>query len=315
MEYVIVASVLLLFLLFLGWNAFLWGYHDKHTEPVEPQLQRVFDERCLPIELVHTPASGKALIMVHGFPSTPHSYRYAAQRAFEAGYDVFAPLLPGFGTQPEDLYGTSFTQWYGYLVRVYREKRAAYRFLGVVGTSMGGAMTLRIGEDFCGKPEAPDALITVAAPVFLNNLRLRTVKRWNLYVMRTAALFIPALKADIYRGGTQVNDGDELWIGYRGLFIRGGLSLMKALQPIKRNLGRITCPLLCFHDTGDKTVPYRNLGFITTHVRALPCIERTVHMTASHNKHCLLMYRSVQKDLTDEILDFCGKADHTLQKE
>jgi carboxylesterase len=303
MAYVIVSATL--FLLFLGWNIFLWGYRDSNRPALEPHPQQVFDPRCRPIFLVHEPPADKALIMVHGFPSTPHTYGYAASRAFAEGYDVFVPLLPGFGTKPEDLYHTTFSQWYGYLARFYQSKRGQYRFLGVIGTSMGGAMTLRLGEDFSDTPQAPDALVTVAAPLFINSLRDRVVKRWSMYIMRTVALFTPALSPDIHWGGTTQNDGEEIWIGYRGTFVRAGLSLVYAFKGIRRDLAKITCPLLSFHDRNDGTVPYANLKVIASHVRAKPFKERTVEMQANHNRHVLLMYVSVQKQLLDEIIEFC----------
>ncbi len=303
MVYVIIVC---LFLLFLGWNTFLWGYRDKHAEPIEPQPDQVFDPRCLPIILEHDPRSERALIMVHGFPSTPHTYQHVAECAYAAGYDVFVPLLPGFGTKPKDLYYTTFTQWYGYLTRFYLDKRANYPFVGVIGTSMGGALTLKLGEDFSETPKAPDALVTIAAPVFINDLRKGVVQRWNMYLMRTAALFTPALSPDFHHGGTTQNDGEEIWIGYRGTFVRAGLSLVHALKGIRKNLYRITCPLMSLHDIKDGTIPYQNLQEIAQHVQAKPFIERTVEMTSSHTHHVLLMYPSVQDKLFGEILDFCN---------
>ncbi len=308
MVYVIGSAIL--FLLFLGWNIFLWGYRDEGKPILEPQPERVFDPRCQPIFLVHDPPADKALIMVHGFPSTPHTYGYAASRAFAEGYDVFVPLLPGFGTKPEDLYQTTFSQWYGYLARFYQSKRTQYRFLGVIGTSMGGAMTLKLGEDFSGTPQEPEVLITLAAPVFINSIRDRVVKRWSMYIMRTVALFTPALSPDIHWGGTKQNDGDEIWIGYRGSFVRAGLSLVYAFKGIRRDLPKITCPLLSFHDKRDGTVPYGNLKVIASNVQAEPFRERTVEMQADHNHHVLLMYVSVQKQLMDEIFEFCESSQH-----
>ena len=302
MIYIIIIIILVAV---LGWSAQLWGYRDKHTEPLRVNLDQVFDARCLPILLEHDPPAKKAIIMAHGYPSTPYAFSYAAQRAYEAGYDVFVPLLPGFGTKPEDLYNTTFTQWYNFLTSFYREKRSQYDYLSVLGTSMGGAMTLRIGEDFSGTPETPDALVTIAAPVFLNDLRLGAIQNWGYYLMRIIALFTPALKPNIHTGDDEVNDGNELWIGYSGGFVRGGVSLMHALKDIRKNLDRITVPLLSLHDEGDKTISFKNLALIQSKVvNAHPFVGRPTAMQGTHRKHLLLMYYSVQEKLTDEILEF-----------
>jgi carboxylesterase len=299
--------IIILLAAFLGWNVFLWGYRDTSADPIEPNVDAVFDQRCKPITVVHNPPSDRAMVMVHGFPSTPYTYTYAANRAYEDGYDVFVPLLPSFGTKPEDLLHTTFSQWYGYLERFYKEKRSAYRRVCVVGTSMGGTLTLNLGEQLCNTAHAPDALVTVAAPVFINSLREGVVHQWNMYFMRTVALFIPAFGTGINRGGAKQNDGEELWIGYRGTFVRAGMSLVHAMGIVRKHLGNITCPMLSFHDPADKTVPGKNLEVIERLSKATPFVKRVVHMQGTHSHHVLLMYPSVQQELTDELLEFTNR--------
>ncbi len=300
---VFIAVAALLLLLFC-WSALLWGYQDKQTAPISPNEDQVFDPRCLPIILEHDPPSEKAIIMVHGYPSTPYAYDYAAHRAFDAGFDVYVPLLPGFGTKPKDLYQTTFTQWYEYLRTYYLDKRTEYDHLYVLGTSMGGAMTLKIGEEFSQTSESPDALATVAAPVFLNDITLGVIQKWGYYIMRIVALFTPAIRPRIHTGGEKKNDGEELWIGYGGAFVRGGVSFMHALKEIRNNLSKLTVPLFSLHDIGDRTIAFQNLAVIQSAVSTTVFKSRTTQMTSSHNRHILLMYPSLQEELTDEILTF-----------
>lgn len=301
MVYILVAAVLLLA---FSWSALLWGYRDKQTEPINPNEDQVFDPRCLPIILQHDPPAKQAIIMIHGYPSTPYTYEYAAHEAYGYGYDVYAPLLPGFGTKPKDLYQTTFTQWNEYLQAYYKDKRSEYDHLFVIGTSMGGAMALRLGEEFSGTSNAPDALATIAAPVFLNDLALGVIQKWGYYFMRLVSLVTPAIRPRIHTGGEKKNDGEELWIGYGGAFVKGGVSFMHALKDIRRNLHQITVPLFSIHDEGDKTIAFQNLGIIQSAVRAQPFKSRTTRMTSDHNRHILLMYPSIQKELTSEILTF-----------
>lgn len=123
--------------------------------------------------------------------------------------------------------------------------------------------------------------------------------------MRIVALFTPAINPKIHTGDEKINDGNELWIGYGGAFIRGGVSLMHALKSIRKNLHQIRVPLLSFHDEGDKTISFKNLAVIQTGaINAHPFEARPTAMQATHRKHVLLMYNSVQKILMDEILIF-----------
>lgn len=292
---------------FILWNVCLLGYRDRHTEPIQPEPERCFCPEARPIVLVHeTKPVEKAVLMVHGFPSTPRAYTYSAHRVFEAGYDVYVPLLPGFGTDPKAFEKTSFTQWYGYLSGYYRKLREKYPHLVVLGTSMGGAMTLKIGEQFSGTELEPDALVSIAAPVVYNSLlKDGVVTNWGTYIMRTAGLFIPAIGAGTKCGNPDGEDGNEDWTGYRGLFIRQGLSLVFALKAIRKELPALTCPLFSIHDHNDKTVPFKNQAIIERECKSRNWKKLETEMGPyRHSHHCLLMYRSIQGELTDIIINY-----------
>ncbi len=300
----IIVIILLILILFFVWNVTLWGYKEKHTDPIYPILDEVFDSRCLPIVLEHDVKSDKAIIMIHGLPSTPYSYQFASKAAYNEGYDVFVPLLPGFGTKPDDFAQTSYYQWYQYMKEYYLDKRSQYKHLYIIGTSMGGAMTLNLGEDFSNSKTKPDAICSIAAPVFLNNLRLKVVKSWLYYILRTVALFISTIKVDIHQGNDKENDGDELWIGYKGSFVRVGLSFLYALKHIRKNLQEITVPIMVVHDKQDGTVSYKNLPYIVQHIKSNAVEELTTEMNQPHNRHVLLMYKSIHESLMKKILTF-----------
>ncbi len=282
----------------------MWFYKDRYTSFISPNVDNVFDRRALPIELEHERVMDRAVIMIHGYPSTPHSYDWASKRFYEEQYDVFVPLLPGFGTEPKELYKTTFTQWYNYVENFYKEKRAHYKHLYVIGTSMGGSIALKLGEQFSNSPLACDAVATIAAPVFLNDIKLGIIHKWSFYFMRLAALFTPAINPKIHTGSEWINDGEELWIGYGGAFVRGGVSFMHALKTIRAELSKINVPLYLAHDQNDKTVNFQNLAVIKEKVSSKNVVVKITKLTSDHNRHTLLLYPSIQKELADDILTF-----------
>lgn len=303
LAYLIGIALLIYFVL---WNVCLLGYQDKHTEPIEPDPDHCFCPEAKPIVMVHEPRQDKAILMIHGFPSTPRVYTYSAKRMFDAGYDVYVPLLPGFGTDPKVFEKTTFTQWYGYLEEYYLGLRKQYPHLIVLGTSMGGAMTLKIGERFSGTAEEPDALVEISAPVVYNSLlRDGVVTNWGTYIMRTAGLFTPSIGGGIKCGNPGGEDGNEDWTGYKGLFIRQGISLVAALKTIRKELPRLTCPLFSIHDKNDKTVPFKNQAIIERETKSGDWKKLVTCMGPyQHSHHCLLMYHSIQEELTDTIIAY-----------
>lgn len=310
MKWILLTCALILFVL---WNTQLLWYRDRDTTPLETDDSKAFCEEARSI--VYKGGNRKAILLVHGFPSCPSVYTYSAKRFFEAGYDVYAPLLPGFGTDVNEFAKTNFTQWFDYLRRYYERIRAEYPTVFVLGISMGGMMTLKIGETYCDTPQAPDALVSISAPVVYNSLKDGVITDLRISFLRTVALFKSTFAAKTVRHIEGGEDGNENWTGYSGLFIRQGLSLVKAMGPVRRDLGKITCPLYAIQDVHDKTVPFKNLKIIQREngSREFKTLE-TEMAPYNHTRHALLMYRSVQGELTDSILDFLKDKEHSNGK-
>lgn len=300
--------------LFLLWNITLFGYKDRAVHPIESDESTLFDPKAGPITITGG-GNRSAILLVHGFPSTPSIYTYSSAVFAEAGLDVYAPLLPGFGTDPDEFVKTTFTQWFDSLCRTYERLRGEYETLYVLGISMGGMMTLKIGETYCAGPLAPDKLVSIAAPVVYNSVRDGIITDWRQYFMRTLALFVPSIGARVKAGFAEGEDGSKDWCGYSGLFLRPGLSLVHAMKQVRKDLGLITCPLYAIHDRGDRTVPFANINIIEAEHKSSDFrVLKTEMPPFNHTRHALLMYHSVQQELTHTILTFLLEKEMTDDK-
>ena len=301
--------IFLFLLLFIFWNVTLIGYKEPNLSPLESDESLCFCEEAKSIILVQN--SKQAILLVHGFPTTPFLYNYSAPRFFEAGLDVYAPLLPGFGTDVKVFEQTSFSQWFSYLCSYYEKLRAQYENLYVLGISMGGLMTLKLGEIYCSTDQAPDKLVTIAAPVVFNSFKDRVFTNILAYFMRTVALFKASKNPKTICGNPKGEDGNEQWVGYGGIFYRAGLSLMHAMKEVRKKLPLITCPLFSIHEINDKTVPFQNLKIIQKENRSSDFKTLETKMGAfNHTRHALLMYHSIQKELTETIIEFLQDKEH-----
>ena len=301
--------IIVLIVLFILWNTTLVGYRDLPKVQLESDEERAFSANAKPI--TYKADHQRCVLMVHGFPSTPSMYSYSAKRIHESGFDVYVPLLPGFGTDPKDLENTTFAQWFEYLCRTYEVLRSEYKTMHVIGTSMGGAMTLKLAERYCSSPYlAPNSIVSIAAPVVYNSIKDGIFTDLRQYFARSVALFTGSLGAKIVDGNPNGSDGGEDWAGYGGLMVRPGLSFIASLPKIRRNLEFITCPLFAIHDRGDTTIPFKNLALIAneTQSRKLVVLE-TAMESDGHSRHALLSYYSIQQSLTDKIVAFLEEND------
>lgn len=86
-------------------------------------------------------------LVVHGFTGNPGSMRGVAEALAAAGFHVEMPLLPGHGTRVEDMLPTRWADWAGGAEAAYQRLATRADKVVVVGLSMGGALTLRLGAD------------------------------------------------------------------------------------------------------------------------------------------------------------------------
>ena len=239
--------------------------------------------------------------MIHGYPTTPAMYEYAAKRMKEEGYDVYAPLIPTFGADWHDFQKTSFSSWYGWIEEYYENLEKEYENVFIIGISMGGAMTLKLAEN-----HNPAAIAIIGAPVVYNSFfRDHVVTSWPSYIARIIGIFTPSIGAGIVTSRPDSNDGNEDWKGYKGLFPKQGASLVWNLKSIRKDLNKIKVPVLSIHDRGDKTVPFANQQIIRREIKTeAEFIETEMNDEYRHTHHALLMYKSIQKSLMDKIISF-----------
>lgn len=298
-----IAAIIAAVALFIWWNVALPFYRDRGKEVLESDESKCFSPRCRSI--IYEDGNGACVLMVHGYPTTPAMYSYTAGRLRQAGFDVHAPLIPSFGADPQDFERTDFSQWYRFIDDYYLKLRHRYRKVHVLGVSMGGAMALKLAEEHSRTGNAMDSIVVISAPVAYNCLRCGVVTNPLGYVARTMALFVRSVGLGVVDGRPDGDDGNEDWLGYKGIVMRHGVSLSKAFNRIRKDLGRIAVPMFVMHDRGDRTVPYANLAIIEKFCKDWIRVDRRVEMKEGHHSHhALLMYHSVQEGYTDEIIAF-----------
>jgi carboxylesterase len=86
-------------------------------------------------------------LVLHGFTGNPGSMRKLAEALAAKGFHVEMPLLPGHGTSVDDMLPTRWKDWAGEAEAAYQRLAQRATHIVVVGLSMGGALTLRLGAD------------------------------------------------------------------------------------------------------------------------------------------------------------------------
>jgi carboxylesterase len=116
----------------------------RKQQPVEPQGRRQFLRGCGPFEM----GSGDAAVMLlHGIAGSPAQLREMAGKLADAGYHIYGVVLPGHGTDPEELYGITWQKWYAHVLAEYQRIREKHGSVSIVGFSLGAALGMRLAME------------------------------------------------------------------------------------------------------------------------------------------------------------------------
>ena len=188
-------------------------------------------------------------LVLHGFTGNPDSVRGVAESLADAGFHVELPRLPGHGTVVEDMVSTRWADWLGEAEAAYQRLLQRSTNIVVVGLSMGGTLTLRLGVDHpeivglvcinpVTRPQAPEVIEM-----------LRGMAEQGVSVM-------PGI-------GSDIADPDAKESAYEGPPIEALVSLLvDGLEPLSGQYPKMRMPLLLLSSPQDHVVEPAQSDFL-----------------------------------------------------
>ena len=219
-----------------------------------------------PMSFVGSRSTGA--LVVHGFTGNPGSMRLLADAFAAAGHQVEMPLLAGHGTHVDDMVPTRWADWVADTEAAYQRLAARADKIVVLGLSMGGALTLRMGADHpeivglvCINPAAqPQGDETVAMLIGLADSGTETM---------------PAI-------GSDIADPDAHESAYEATPVRALASLLgDGIAPLADEYPAMRTPLLLMNSPQDHVVQPEQADYLaTTYGGAVErvTLERSFHV-------------------------------------
>ncbi|WP_339060383.1 alpha/beta fold hydrolase [Tepidibacillus marianensis] len=116
------------------------------------------------------------ILLIHGFTGSPAEMRLLGEYLHRDGYTVYAPILRGHGTTPEEMAQTTKEDWFQSVVEAYNLlKEKGYSSIVAMGLSMGGILALKLAIS-----EKLTAVVPLAAPIYVYDKRIAWAK-WLKY--------------------------------------------------------------------------------------------------------------------------------------
>jgi len=188
---------------------------------------------------------GEAVLMLHGYTSTPRDLRELGAAINALGYSVSGILLPGHGTKPTDLDPIQWQQWYAAAVSEFKRLQKTSKQVHVVGFSMGGALAMHLAANF---PVGRLALLSPFFKIAYNKWHV-VPEEWLVY---TVGRLLRHLKKT-HSGNCNDPEARLKHIAYYHYALSSINQALALVDVVKGELKMIRNPLLIVHAKGDKT--------------------------------------------------------------
>ncbi len=127
------------------------------------------------------PAGRRAALLIHGFPGTPAEMRAVGELLHAEGWTVQGLLLPGFGSEFNDLPQRGQEDWETAIEHALLTLQQEHDDVMLVGNSMGAALALRVAA------RRPAAALILFSPFW-------RINGWLDLVFPVAATLLPQIK-------------------------------------------------------------------------------------------------------------------------
>ncbi|HHE45725.1 MAG TPA: alpha/beta fold hydrolase [Candidatus Moranbacteria bacterium] len=233
--------------------------------------------------------NGRAILLIHGWTSTPYEVRKLGKYLNENGFTVSAPLLRGHGTVPKDLEKVKWTDWIKDITIAYNKLKKDYSQVYVIGTSLGANLAVILAKN---KPSV-SGLVLMAMPYKIR------IERTMVLLAKLMSLFEKYNKK-FYPPTFGVSTTMTRVISYQTYPISSAFEAFIPVKISRRILPKITQPCLVIQSSSDHVVARKNLeqiyASLGSKIKEKKHIKRAYHTFISDSKN-----GRVFKDILDFI--------------
>jgi carboxylesterase len=212
----------------------------------------------------HMQGNPTGVLLIHGFTATTTEVRLIGDKLHEAGYTVAAPLLPGHGTDPDDLNRATWQMWLQKVKKFYEMLARECNQVFVVAESMGTLLALALAVEH---PEVKGLMLFAPA-----------IKVHKLWLSRLVSPFMK------YLGKNSEDDGLP-WKGYNVYPVQASVEMLKLQKYARRHLPEVTAPTMLFTGEYDTTLTDDAAELVLKKIGSKE--KSLVHM--SESPHCILL--------------------------
>lgn len=206
------------------------------------------------------------ILLIHGFTGSPAELRPLGNFLRNQDYTVYAPLLAGHGTSPEELKKTTWQDWWQSVLDGYKRLQSQeMEQIFVIGHSMGGLLAFHLSTQ-----RSVTGVISLCTPIWLRD--------WRASLVSFLRFFIPYHK----RSHPKEDHIESQIVPYDRTPLSSIEELKKLLKQVKMVLPQVEVPTLVVQARDDETILPKSANYIYEQIaskqKTISWYEKSTHM-------------------------------------
>jgi len=258
----------------------------------------------LEFELIHEDNQNKgAVLLFHGLTGTPFELKKYAQFLFKQGYDVFAPCLPGHGDKVAEIYTVKYQDWLNFVEGEFLRLNEKYENIFVSGICLGAVLTIYLATKFSDKIKG---IIPCSTTLYLDGWRLPWYRIFMPIALTTILRFYynypecdpHGIKNEKTRAVIKklLAKSD---VGMNEFPMTGFYELLKLSKMLRKNLHKVTTPILLFHSKEDDLTSTKSADIVFNKINSKDK-EKIILLDSYH----MIFYDNEKEMVFNKITEF-----------
>jgi carboxylesterase len=219
-----------------------------------------------PTEL-HFKNGSTGVLLIHGFTGSTTEMLLISNYYQQQGFTVLAPLLPGHGTNPEDLNTKRWKDWVRHVKESLDRLNSECQNVFVTGLSLGALLSLYLAAN----NTSVRGVVAYSPPLPIAHARS------YLFPLK---YLIPSLSKQ--RDYFADPDAEGILWKYSVTPLRAYFELLKFIRVVRAYLPKIHCPILVVYSTKDSIIHPKSadnvLGDVSSTQKDLLTLHKSGHV-------------------------------------
>ena len=229
----------------------------------------------------------RGVILIHGFTATPQEMRELGNYLYKKGITIYAPLLSGHGTVPEDLFRSNAQDWCNDIEKSISLLSNHCTEIYLIGNSFGGNLAFLSAS----KHQNVKGVIALATPFIF---RYDKIGKSIAYTLSKIKLF----KKKHYQKNVKEIYKNTNRICYDQIPLHSLLEMLKVVKESKSSLSTFKKNVLLMQSEQDNLVSKKSIHFALENIpsknKKVIWIPESIHVFIS-DKHKTLAFKEIEK--------------------